>query len=103
MTHAKLFGLLLAVSGGLVPLPGQATTTLDQLLTQVRRDRTEQAQQNADRERRFLAQRDTQRMRLTEAQKHYRRVQSLRSAADEERRKVRGARAASGCRAAGAC
>jgi biopolymer transport protein ExbB len=69
MTHAKLCALLLAVSSSLVPLSGQATSTLDQLLTQVRRDRAEQAQRNADRERRFLAERDTQRKRLTEAHK----------------------------------
>ena len=68
MTHAKLFGLLLALSGGLVPLPGQAASTLDELLTQVRRARTELAGQNADRERRFLAERDAQRTRLTAAQ-----------------------------------
>ncbi len=58
MTPAKLFGLLLAFSGGLVPFSGQAASTLDELLIQVRRARTELLEQNVDRERRFLAERD---------------------------------------------
>jgi biopolymer transport protein ExbB len=67
MKMSALFALILILWSGLGNAQPGAPATLDELLAQVRQTRTEEAQRNAARERRFLADKAAQQQRLEEA------------------------------------
>lgn len=77
MSLRFLLALVLTLAGGGAGAQSQVTTTLDELLAQVRQMRVEDARRNAEREQKFLAERDLQQQRLGQAR---------RDLAEEQRR-----------------